>query len=153
MSRSVPFSPCPSRLALTLVVISLAACGPTTVPSPFQSGPASPADSFDPGDRDPDEITREEIVARAENDLTAMAVIRRLRPGWLSPRGQASFVNAEANYPLVYIDEVRHGGLPTLHRIPSAEIHRLEFIGTTDATIRWGTGHTSGVINVVTGRF
>ena len=30
---------------------------------------------------------------------------------------------------------------------------QLEFYNTADATTRWGTGHTAGVINIVTGRF
>jgi len=135
-------------LALSAV---MAACAPANVPNPFRQAPSSDP-SFDPSMISPDEITRAEIVARGENDLTAMALIRRLRPGWLSSRGQSSFTDGAASYPIVYIDEIRHGGLPTLHGIPTAEIQRLEFYSTADATTRWGTGHTSGVINVVTGR-
>jgi len=55
-------------------------------------------------------------------------------------------------YPIVYIDEIRHGALTTLGQIPTSEIRTLQFFSTADATTRWGTGHPSGVINVVTGR-
>ena len=92
-------------------------------------------------------------MSRGRNDLTAMALIRRLRPSWLSSRGQTSLTDPAASYPVVYIDEIRHGGLPSLHRIPTSEIYRMEFFNTADATTRWGTGHRSGVINIVTGRF
>lgn len=81
-----------------------------------------------------------------------MALIRRLRPAWLRARGQKSFADPSATYPTVYIDEIRHGGLATLHQIPSSEILSMEFFSMADATIRWGTGHPSGVINIVTGR-
>ena len=101
----------------------------------------------------PDEILRAEIDTRGEADNTAMALIRRLRPGWLRARGQKSIADPGAAYPIVYIDEVRRGGLATLDQIPASEIFSLQFFSTSDATTRWGTGHPSGVINVVTGRF
>ena len=134
------------------VVASAAACGgPTSVPNPFTEGPVA-TDSGDDAYL-PNEISRSEIVSRGKSDHTAMALIRRLRPGWLRARGQKSFVDLAAGYPVVYIDEIRHGGLPTLHQIPAAEIQALQYFSMSDATTRWGTGHLSGVINVVTGRF
>lgn len=133
-----------------LLATAVAACGTASAPNPFRGDGAPPA--FDPSKITPNEITHEEIQTRGKNDLTAMALIRRLRPGWLAARGQTSFTSGQASYPVIYIDEVRRGGLPTLHRIPAAEIERLEFYNTADATTRWGTGHRSGVINIVTGR-
>ena len=100
----------------------------------------------------PDRLLRTEIVQRGGTDHTAMEIIRRLRPGWLRSRGQNSFTSSSSMYPVVYIDNIRHGGLGSLYRIPTAEILRIEFIGTADATTRWGTGHSSGVINIITGR-
>ena len=99
-----------------------------------------------------DEILREEILRRGNTDPTAYDLIERLRPAWLLARGQISFTNPGSAYPTVYIDAIRHGGLMTLHEIAPNQIQRLEFIGMVDATIRWGTGHPSGVINIVTGR-
>ena len=141
-----------SWLPALFVAASLGACTTASVPNPFAET-AAPAPSFDPSEITPNEITRDEIRSRSRNDHTAMAVIRRLRPRWLSVRGQDSLVDGAASYPVVYIDEIRHGGLPSLHRIPTAEILRLEYYSMADATIRWGTGHPSGAINVVTGRF
>lgn len=141
-----------SFLAGLLLSSAMAGCAPASAPDPFRAATAPPRPSFDPGQIKPNEIGRQEILARGKSDLTAMALIRRLRPGWLTVRGQISFTDGASSYPIVYIDEVRHGGLPTLHGIPANEIQRLEFYSTADATTRWGTGHTAGVINVVTGR-
>lgn len=138
------------------LAISLTACGASgkLSPSPFDQPPAPIGPSADSTvvEGSPDRIGREEILDRGSNDLTAMALIRRLRPGWLRARGRNSFTNESAMYPVVYIDEIRHGGLATLHQIPSAEILSMRFYNTADATTRWGTGHPSGVINVETGR-
>jgi hypothetical protein len=115
---------------------------------PFRDDPAEVADLRG----SPEEILLDEIQARGANDLTAMALIRRLRPGWLSARGRNTFGDSDTMYPVVYIDEIRHGGLGTLHGIPAGEVRRIEFFSTADATTRWGTGHPAGVINVETGR-
>lgn len=134
------------------LVLSATGClfGSAPVANPFDdtpptAGPTSAAWS-------PDEVSRAEIMEKSPHDLSAMSVIRRLRPGWLRARGQNSFDDTRTAYPLVYIDEIRHGSLSTLHGIPTSEIQRLEFHSTADATTRWGTGHPAGVINVVTGR-
>jgi hypothetical protein len=132
------------------VAIATAACGGALVADPFTEAPPPMGPLNDAWS--PDEILRPEIVSRGNNDLTAMALIRRLRPAWLRARGQNSLTDPGTMYPVVYIDEIRHGRLETLHQIPSSEILSMQFIGTADATTRWGTGHTSGVINVVTGR-
>jgi hypothetical protein len=142
-------SPIPSPALLLILAGTATACAPQHAPNPF--GATSSAE-FDPTKILPNEISREEIDSRGRNYLTAMALIRRLRPGWLIARGQDSLVDGSSSYPVVYIDEIRHGGLPTLNRIPASEIQRMEFFSTADATTRWGTGHPSGAINVVTGR-
>ena len=142
-------SPNATALGVALVVYVAGACG--GVPNPFRRA-TSPVEEDAGRATDPDEIHREEILRRAHSDGTVYAVIRRLRPTWLVARGQTSLTRTDSGFPLVYIDGVRHGGLFTLHQISPAEIQRLEFIGTADATTRWGTGHPSGVINLVTGR-
>lgn len=136
---------------IALAALGVGACGGAPPPpSPFAATDSRV--EFPSGDSSPDEIVRSEILARATTDLTAMALIRRLRPGWLRTRGRNTFGDTSAMYPVVYIDEIRHGGLSTLNQIPSSEILRIEFFNTGDATTRWGTGHPSGVINIETGR-
>ncbi|MGI9626160.1 MAG: hypothetical protein ACR2QM_04935 [Longimicrobiales bacterium] len=131
------------------LAVSLSACG-NTARDPFEE--TAGRSEFNAGARLPDEISNEEIVARGKNAHTAMALIRRLRPAWLRARGQKTLEADSGDYPVVYIDEIRRGGLRSLNEIPASEIGSMQFINTADATTRWGTGHPSGVINIVTGR-
>ena len=142
-----------TRFALSglLLVGLVTAC--SSAPAPQSPTDAVTGQRSEDGAWSPFQIDRAEIEARGGNDHSAMDLIRRLRPAWLRARGQKSFTDDGAQFPVVYIDDIRHGGLPTLHRIPSAEILELRFINTADATTRWGTGHPSGVINVLTGRW
>lgn len=156
MRRSIHTKSRPVFVGLVLV-LSSTACGGVGVPNPFSGGP-EPETSFpepeaSPGEVwSPDEVLRAEIRERGKNDQTAMQLIRRLRPAWLRARGQKSLTDRSSTYPVVYIDEIRHGGLQTLNHIPVSEIRSMQFFSMADATTRWGTGHPSGVINIVTGR-
>lgn len=129
------------------VAVSGAACGRTT-----SFANSAPSGERPEGPWSPDELERTEIEERGRSDVTAMSLIRRLRPGWLRARGPNSFNDPGAQFPRVYIDEVRHGELGTLYQIPVSEIYGIQFFSTSDATTRWGTGHPAGVINIVTGR-
>ena len=132
------------------VAVSTTACGSasTRARGPFTDVPTTVGLDNEKGS--PKEIVRAEILSYGSTHHTAMALIRRLRPAWLRARGQKSFAAPSAKYPVVYIDEIRYGGLGTLDRITSGEIRSMQFISMADATTRWGTGHPSGVINVVT---
>lgn len=143
-----PFHPMRCRAKASVLslaaAVSLGACG-------------SPADTFNPPSAADergslDEILRAEIRRRGNSDPDAFELIERLRPNWLRSRGQISFINPGAAYPVVYIDGIRHGGLNTLHQITPNQIRRIELIRAADATTRWGTGHPAGVINILTGR-
>ena len=135
-----------------LLSLLVSGCGGAAAANPESStAPASGEAEF--VSRRPNEISREEIMARGTNAHHAMGLIQRLRPAWLRSRGSNSFTAPAAMYPVVYLDEMRReGGLRALLQIPTSEIRRLEFIGPSDATIRWGTGHQAGVIWIVTGR-
>ena len=127
----------------TLLVLLIVACGGGAGSGPASS-PDAPADAEAETRSYPrNRISREEIMERGDNASTAMEVVRRLRPGWLLVRGAD---------PVVYVDNVRRpGGMDALFSVPVGQIRLLEFIGAADATTRWGTGHTGGVIQVVTG--
>ncbi len=143
---------CLGFVTCVAVALPMAACASAAVGEgdPFVDPTYAPEYGAEQGT--PDVIVRAEILDRGGSDHTAMALIRRLRPAWLLSRGQDSFNDPAASYPVVYIDEIRHGGLDTLHHIPASEILRMQFYGTADATTRWGTGHPSGAINIITGR-
>ena len=127
----------------TALVLLIAACGGGAGSGPANS-PDAPADAEAETRSYPrNRISRAEILERGDNASTAMEVVRRLRPAWLLLRGAD---------PVVYVDNVRRpGGVDALFSVPVGQIRLLEFIGAADATTRWGTGHTGGVIQVVTG--
>jgi len=85
----------------------------------------------------------------AENLYTA---IRQLRPNWLSTRSQSSLMFQGSNRPIVYVNGVQHGDLRTMNSMHVNDVARVQFIGAANATTRWGTGHTGGVISVDLGR-
>jgi hypothetical protein len=53
---------------------------------------------------------------------------------------------------MVYIDEVRTGGLETLQRISTQIIWEIRFINGRDATTKYGLDHGGGVIMIATRR-
>lgn len=95
-----------------------------------------------------------DVVTRAEMDAVhaadAYALLQRLRPQFLRSRGSVSMRDSSDSYPVVYLNNVRHGGLNSLRDILVNDIQEIRFIGAADATTRWGTGHASGVILVRT---
>ena len=144
----------PARPVVTVIAVaitaSLASCGGTPL-NPFDPPPPPARDDVG-GRAFANEISNQEIRRRGNVDPSAFELIKRLRPNWLVPRGQNSFSADNVAYPVVYLDAVRHGNVSALRHITPGEIQRVEFIGTADATTRWGTGHRAGVINIVTGR-
>ena len=51
---------------------------------------------------------------------------------------------------LVFIDEQRMGGLATMRGLPVENVREIRYVAARDATTRWGTGYTAGVILIVT---
>lgn len=100
--------------------------------------------------RDRNLITLEEV--QDHPITTAHDLVGRLRPNWLRNRGPASIAGGSPTLPLVYIDEVRSGGLNALYRISTQIIREMRFINGRDATTKWGLDHGGGVIMVLTGR-
>jgi len=107
----------------------------------------------------PDLIVREQILDMP--DGTALDVIQRLRPNWLRPRSQGTIAGStrnpssgtvigDAETAFVFVDEVRFGELGSLSRISSLNIESIVFISPLDATTRYGTGYTAGIIRVNT---
>jgi hypothetical protein len=72
----------------------------------------------------------------------ALAAVSRLRPQWLRPRG------ASGGAVRVFIDGMPAGGTEALRALPTNGIQRMEFVGGTEATQRWGPDHGAGVITI-----
>ncbi|MFC1640397.1 hypothetical protein ACFL3B_06510, partial [Gemmatimonadota bacterium] len=80
------------------------------------------------------------------SELTLFNAIQRLRPLWLRARGSNS---ARGQAPvIVYMDDVRVGGVSILHDIAVESVEIVSFVSASDATTRWGMGVAGGVIEV-----
>lgn len=81
---------------------------------------------------------------------TAYDAIMRLRPEFLRTRGADSPSNPLPMTPEIYVDDMHLGGIETLRTLRAEQIARVEYLGASDATTRFGTGHTAGVILIKT---
>lgn len=98
-------------------------------------------------------ITEAEIGASAYQN--ALEVVQNLRPQMLIPRGVGSDATglSAASIPIIiYMDDVRLGEPSSLTNIPASRVKEIRFMNARDATTRYGTGHSSGVILVTTKR-
>ncbi len=87
-------------------------------------------------------ITAEELSGLSVS--TAFEAVRRLRPAWLQSRGRSPL-------PAVFRNNSRWGGDPSsLESIRIDSVTEMRFLSASDATTRYGTGFTGGVILVVT---
>ncbi len=90
------------------------------------------------------------LIIRAELERypgqSAYDVIESLRRRWLQPRrgagGQA--------YARVMIDGTIRGEIPDLRRLASENIETMRLLSALDATTRYGTNYSGGVIEVTT---
>ncbi|MEY4007174.1 MAG: hypothetical protein RLZZ467_190, partial [Gemmatimonadota bacterium] len=89
--------------------------------------------------------------AAAQDIQNAYELVERLRPMMMRPRNlSAGAVGAGTTFGVVaYVEEVRLGDLEALATVMRATVREIRYIGATDATTRWGTGHSNGVIQVV----
>jgi hypothetical protein len=110
-------------------------------------GHAPGSGSPDPG---PDRfvITGEEI--RGASIADALEAVEHFHPEWLVERGRDAFAEPGADPLSVYLDEVPLGETDALQGISSLMIDYIRFLDARQATARWGTGHSHGVIQVIT---
>lgn len=97
--------------------------------------------------RSPNLISAEELTEVAT--LNAWEAVGRLRPRWLQTRG-ASSLRGEPSLPVVYVDNANFGNLDSLRLLSVQDIDFMRYRNASDATTRYGTGHTGGVIEVFT---
>jgi hypothetical protein len=83
---------------------------------------------------------------------TAFEAVQRMRPQWLRRRSSPTANNPAPNLAVVYVDGVRWGDVNDLNSMRVENIESMRFLGSTDATNRFGTGHTGGAIMVTTKR-
>jgi hypothetical protein len=92
-------------------------------------------------------ITREELTKTSARD--ALAAIQALRPDWLRSRGATSFAGGVPEV-VVYLDGARVGNRDVLRQFVTMHIKEMRYLNATEATQKWGTDHSGGVIEIVT---
>lgn len=98
---------------------------------------------------DIDHIPSEELRDRLGPSESLFQAVQRLRPRWL--RGRRGVSGSGQRYqPVVYVDHTRFGPVGSLRRLQVSDAEELRFIGSQDATTRYGTGVPGGVISVTT---
>lgn len=134
-NQVMKYKPLAGISVLGLMQLCLAACGPSAPPDSLEPTPSHR------------HITNAEIEGITADN--AFAVVQQLRPQWLRRRGPTSVLEPEGELPTVYVDNMRVGDLAILNSIPVSEISEIRFITGPDATTRWGTGVTAGVIEII----
>jgi hypothetical protein len=141
------------RLVLGVVIAGLVsgACASGGSPGAASSGTAAaPA-----GQRgNANLITQSEIAAA--NLETIYEVIERLRPNMLRTRGQMGRISgatatesgASSSSIKVYHNGTNIGDLSMLRTIQASSVRQVQFLSSSDATTRFGTGHDAGAILV-----
>jgi hypothetical protein len=128
-----------SRRVLVAATMALTACASS-------GGGASAAK------QNPNVISMEEIVESSASN--AYEVIQRLRPNFLRTRGAVHGTPGATNAIemvdlVVYLNENRLGGSDQLRQIATGDIKEIRYFNSSEATTKWGTGHSAGAIQVV----
>jgi hypothetical protein len=82
--------------------------------------------------------------ARNQNSLTAQTA------GSVVPGGDQDALPGQEIYAQVFRDGVFYGNLESLRSLDPREIASVEYISATDATTRYGTGYSGGIIELHT---
>ena len=120
----------------------------------------SPLEGLTPERRQPshDILTEEQI--RSSATANAYELVSTLRQQWLVVRGLHSHTESAqghgegfeltiqpgANKIIVYMDDIRLGGVAAMKDIPSDMLTSARFLDAREATYRFGSGHTHGAI-------
>ncbi len=97
---------------------------------------------------DPEGLSREEMLN--EHFTNVYDAVVALRSGWLAVRGTDSF--REASQVWVYYDQTRLGGVDEMRSVLVSSVASLRHYNGVDATMRWGVGHSAGVIQILSHR-
>jgi len=93
-------------------------------------------------------LTAEDLQGQSERNLYDL--LARIRPNWLRAQG-ANLVSGTTPV-VVYMNNVRFGGVEVLADLPLDEIEQVRFVDGTDAATRYGLNTDGGVIEVTTRR-
>ena len=94
------------------------------------------------------------LITQSEIESTSLEilydVIERLRPNMLRARGQTTRLSSGASTSTVkvYLNDTLMGDISSLRSIQSSSVQQVEFLSSSDATTRFGTGNAAGAIVV-----
>jgi hypothetical protein len=139
--------------ALALGIVA-GACASSSSSAPAASGTAS---ANVPRRGNSTLITQEEI--EAVHLETIYDVIERLRPNMLRTHGPPSRINgatpaeagASSSHINVYLNGTWIRDVSMLRNIQAASVKQVQYLSSSDATTRFGTGHVAGAI-LITGK-
>lgn len=92
-------------------------------------------------------LTSEEIAA--SQATTAHDAIKNLRPMFLRSRGQTT-LEGTGQSAHVFLDGQKYGDIETLKTMSVQTVREIRFLSASDATTKYGTGYTAGIIEVWT---
>ena len=124
-----------------LIVLSAAAC-------PGRTGIEHRSHAPAPRGRSMRFIGRDEVVASFAHN--AEDLLRRLRPHLLEPRAAQWHAGQTYATPLVYVNDVREGGLEMLHLVPASWILDVTYLTPVEASVRFTGDHPAGAIVIRT---
>ena len=120
-------------LSLTLLVVSACASSKGTSQAGSQVHRSSNA------------VTAEELASTGA--VNVYDALQRLRPQWLTSsrirRG------GSGDDLVVYLDSNRYGTMGSLRQLSLGGVQEVRYYGASEATNRYGTGHTGGAILVM----
>lgn len=93
-------------------------------------------------------ITFAEVENAPQDAATAYDIVSRLRPMMMRPRNQTAGQRGDEFGVIVFVEDVRLGDVEQLRTVMRGTIYEIRYINATDATTRWGTGYSNGVILV-----
>ena len=132
-----------------MIAVTLVACAGSGAPAARSAGTAGSAPRPVRGSLNL--ITNSEIETAGNDVISAYELVQRLRPGMMRARNQTAGNVGEGNAfgVIAYADEVRLGDVEQLRTVMRGTVREIRFVSATDATTRWGTGHSNGVIQVI----
>ena len=122
-------------LALVATIVSASAC---SSPRPSASEAVPRADH--------NILTADQLNAQIYQN--AYDAIEALRTNWLRPRGPDSF--RSPSVVIVYLDNEKLGGVEMLRGVQLLNVLSIRHYDAATANARWGIGHASGAIQVLT---
>ena len=127
-------------IVLPAAAAVLAGCASSTGSTPQATTTSAPR-------RDTNVITAEELATVTQGDL--YLAVQQLRPTFLQTRGATSTgVGTAPEVLQVYVNGIRTGDVSSLHQIQVIDVREVRRLSATEATQRYGTGHTMGAILV-----